>query len=325
MRDIQEVAGKYFPLVVRIAKGRWRRLPAGIVEQDDLIGEASVRLMECLYKYEAASGTPLSAWIAINVRYRITDYLRELDTIPQDKRQQITLIDKAEIALEQRLHRRPSPAVLDLVRANLLILKAVDPHVHSRGLERHVMDQAKAMAHPRRAVMPRIVGDVPRFFGCLPRRAPRGMRTFFAPEARAPTSSVQGLDMGGMGAVTLVRDEAFEMRMRLAQRGHEAFGGLAFAIILSRDVCVVWEQQSTEDTPSQEQHIVQVRGVCSHLCLRKASAEDTVITGLGGLPGIADPTVCMKWDWTFPSQHEPNQLPYHRALSSSCMTVTSCL
>ncbi len=42
--------------------------------------------------------------------------------------------------------------------------------------------------------------------------------------------------MGGIGTQTIFRDDTFEMRMILAQRGNEAFGGMAFAIIVGRTV-----------------------------------------------------------------------------------------
>jgi len=42
--------------------------------------------------------------------------------------------------------------------------------------------------------------------------------------------------MGGIGTQTIFRDDAFEMRMILAQLGNEAFGGIAFAIIFGRTV-----------------------------------------------------------------------------------------
>ena len=81
-------------------------------------------------------------------------------------------------------HVRHPTEVLDLVRAHLPIRNEVDPHGRSRGLERHVIDKAKAMAHTCRAVMPLIRGDAPRFFGCLHLRAHRGMIACFAPEDR---------------------------------------------------------------------------------------------------------------------------------------------
>src|SRR5207244_3161336 len=81
-----------------------------------------------------------------------------------------------------------------------------------------------------------IVGDVPRFFGCLHVLEPIGLLTFFAPEDRATTSIVPGLDRGGIGAETLCSDEALERRRILAPLGNAAFGGLAFAISFSRTV-----------------------------------------------------------------------------------------
>jgi len=56
----------------------------------------------------------------------------------------------------------------------------------------------KAMDHTRRAVMPLIVGDVPRCFGCLHVLEQIGMITFFDPEDIATARIVQGLDVGAL-------------------------------------------------------------------------------------------------------------------------------
>src|SRR6266446_3613398 len=89
--------------------------------------------------------------------------------------------ERRDVTLAYPQVRHPTE-VLDLVRANLPILKEVDPHVRSRCIERHVIDKAKAMDHPGRAVMPLIRGDAPRFFGCLHVLEQRGMIAFFDPE-----------------------------------------------------------------------------------------------------------------------------------------------
>ena len=49
---------------------------------------------------------------------------------------------------------------------------------------------------------------------------------------------VQGLDMWGIRTQTICGDDALEVGMILAQLGHKAFGGMAFAIIVVRAIAV---------------------------------------------------------------------------------------
>jgi len=49
---------------------------------------------------------------------------------------------------------------------------------------------------------------------------------------------VQGLDMWGIRTQTLCGDDALEVGMILAQLGHQAFGGIACAIIFVRAIAV---------------------------------------------------------------------------------------
>jgi hypothetical protein len=79
--------------------------------------------------------------------------------------------------------------------------------------------------------MPLVIGDAPSVLGRLHLLEQSGMITFFDAEDIVTTSSVQGLDMGGIGTETVFGDDKFEMRVILAQLGNEALGGVAFAII----------------------------------------------------------------------------------------------
>ena len=71
-----------------------------------------------------------------------------------------------------------------------------------------------------------IIGAAPRFFGCLHMLEQIGMIAFFDPEDTVTTIIVEGLDMGSIGTQTIFRDDAFEMRMILAQLGNEALAAL---------------------------------------------------------------------------------------------------
>lgn len=110
IQAIQDLAGKYFPLARAIAVRRWRALPPGVEQRDDLIGEASVSLVACLHEYDPAWGTSPASWISFHVRYGITDYLRSLDPLPQEKRRRVTLVYRAATYLDEQLQRQPSSA-----------------------------------------------------------------------------------------------------------------------------------------------------------------------------------------------------------------------
>ena len=60
--EIQEAAKKYWPLAIALAKRRRRKLPPETEELGDIIGTASVGLVECLRRYDPSHGTPLTQW-----------------------------------------------------------------------------------------------------------------------------------------------------------------------------------------------------------------------------------------------------------------------
>ncbi|MGH7966638.1 MAG: sigma-70 family RNA polymerase sigma factor [Candidatus Binatia bacterium] len=109
-QEIQEVAVKYFPLAICLAKKRWKRLPPGREELDDLIGTASLGLVDCLHRYDPSRGTPLSGWVSVAVRGALIDELRAHDLLPQKKREQVRLVQDAEAYLEQWRRRKPTRA-----------------------------------------------------------------------------------------------------------------------------------------------------------------------------------------------------------------------
>jgi len=98
-------------------------------------------------------------------------------------------------------------------------------------MEWHVVHQTNPMDNSCGTVVPRILGHAPSCFGRLHLLAPRGMRAVFAPEDSVTPVIVQGRDVGGLGTQRVVGDDALELRMILASRGHEACGGMACTII----------------------------------------------------------------------------------------------
>src|SRR6266850_2730844 len=81
-------------------------------------------------------------------------------------------------------HVRHPAEVLDLVLATLPGLNDIDPHARIRCMERHVLDQAKAMHKTRGAVMSCIIGDAPGLLSHLHLMEQQGMIAFFDPETR---------------------------------------------------------------------------------------------------------------------------------------------
>src|SRR5262249_29234074 len=70
------------------------------------------------------------------------------------------------VALAHPQVRHPAE-VLDLVSASFPVLDEIDPHVHVRGIERHIIDKPKTMAHLCSAVVSLIKSHAP------PRPSPR--------------------------------------------------------------------------------------------------------------------------------------------------------
>ena len=82
--------------------------------------------------------------------------------------------------------------------------------------------------------MPLVRGHAPSVFSRLHLCAARGMIAVVDPEDIMPPMRVQGLDVGGMGTQTVCGDEAREVGVVLAHRGHAAFRRIGFTIICGR-------------------------------------------------------------------------------------------
>jgi RNA polymerase sigma factor (sigma-70 family) len=109
-QEIQEAAVKYFPLATWLAKSLWKKLPPGREELDDLVGDAALGLVSCLHGYDPSRGSSLSGWVSFGIQGALIDKLRSEDLLPQKKREQVKLVQKAEEYLEQRFQRKPKRA-----------------------------------------------------------------------------------------------------------------------------------------------------------------------------------------------------------------------
>ena len=126
--------------------------------------------------------------------------------------------------------------VLELVLAYLPVLNEIDPHMRVRCIERHVMDKAKPMTDACGAIVSLIIGDTTGLLSHLHLLEEKGVITCFDTQDIAQIVVLQRLDMRGIGAQTVFGHAELEVRIILAQLSHQAFGGIAFAIILLRAI-----------------------------------------------------------------------------------------
>src|SRR6266446_7533004 len=126
--------------------------------------------------------------------------------------------------------------VLDLVMTNLPLRDEIDPHVWARGIQRHLIHKPKAMDNPCSAVVPFIIRDAPRRLRHLHLLEPKGMIACFDPKDIMQSVVLQRLAMGRMGTQAVFGDDALEMRVVLASLGHQALGGMPFALIFARAI-----------------------------------------------------------------------------------------
>ena len=94
------------------------------------------------------------------------------------------------------------------------------------------------MHQPCGAVVPCIRGDAPSVLRGLDLLAQIGMIAFFHPEDIVEIVILQGRNVRGIGTQTIFGDNELQVGMILTQLGHEALGGMTFAIILGRSITV---------------------------------------------------------------------------------------
>ena len=106
----EEAARQYYPMAIALAKLRHKKLPASSIQVVDMISAAGEGLARALHTYNSSIGTPLGSWVAFRVHSQITDDLRSLDLLPQQKRAMVKQVYDVRDALEKRLHRHPTLA-----------------------------------------------------------------------------------------------------------------------------------------------------------------------------------------------------------------------
>jgi RNA polymerase sigma factor for flagellar operon FliA len=98
------IVKEYLPLVTRLARDLKVNLPHN-VEIDDLIQEGVVALLQAVDKYDPRHGATFKTYVYTRIKGAMIDYLRKLDYLPKNVRQDIKKLDN-EIAEFYAKHQR---------------------------------------------------------------------------------------------------------------------------------------------------------------------------------------------------------------------------
>ena len=98
---------QYLPLVKYTAERVWSKLPDE-VEVDDLFSAGVFGLMAAVDGFKPERGFKFETYCAPRIRGAILDYLRSVDWVPRLVRSRSHKLDRALVALEAKLGRKPS-------------------------------------------------------------------------------------------------------------------------------------------------------------------------------------------------------------------------
>ena len=99
---------QYAPLVKYVA-GRLRtRLPDS-VDADDLVSDGVLGLMDAIERFEPDRGLSFQTFAVPRIRGAIIDGMRAMDFVPRSVRDKLRVVQRAQLALEERLGRTPDP------------------------------------------------------------------------------------------------------------------------------------------------------------------------------------------------------------------------
>jgi RNA polymerase sigma factor for flagellar operon FliA len=97
---------QYAPLVKYVA-GRLRaRLPEN-VDADDLVSDGVLGLMDAIERFEPDRGLSFQTFAVPRIRGAIIDGMRTMDFVPRSVRDKLRTVQRAQLALEERLGRAP--------------------------------------------------------------------------------------------------------------------------------------------------------------------------------------------------------------------------
>ena len=97
---------QYAPLVKYVA-GRMRTRLTDSVDQDDLVSDGVLGLMDAVERFDPGRGLTFQTFAVPRIRGAIIDGMRAMDFVPRSVRDKLRTVQKAQLALEERLGRTP--------------------------------------------------------------------------------------------------------------------------------------------------------------------------------------------------------------------------
>jgi RNA polymerase sigma factor FliA len=97
---------QYAPLVKYVA-GRMRTRLPDTVDQDDLVSDGVLGLMDAVERFDPERGLTFQTFAVPRIRGAIIDGMRAMDFVPRSVRDKLRVVQKAQLALEERLGRSP--------------------------------------------------------------------------------------------------------------------------------------------------------------------------------------------------------------------------
>jgi RNA polymerase sigma factor FliA len=97
---------QYSPLVKYVA-GRLRTRMPDSVDQDDLVSDGVLGLMDAIERFEPSRGLSFQTFAVPRIRGAIIDGMRAMDFVPRSVRDKLRVVQRAHVALEERLGRSP--------------------------------------------------------------------------------------------------------------------------------------------------------------------------------------------------------------------------
>jgi RNA polymerase sigma factor for flagellar operon FliA len=154
--------------LVKYVVGRVSVGPPPNIEQADLVAYGIFGLIDAIEKYDLERGVKFEAYAISRIKGAIIDELRAIDRIPRSVRFKAREVEKAYVALENRLHRSPTDA--EVAQQVGITTDELQP------------DLLRVGGRPRRAALGRLRARRP----AQPGRHPGGQG---APRTRWPCSS----------------------------------------------------------------------------------------------------------------------------------------
>lgn len=107
MPDASELVVEYKPLVLKIARGIYNRLPAeSTIQFDDLTQAGFIGLLDAASKYNGSHGASFATYAHIRINGAIIDEIRRGDWTPRSVYKQIRSVDQARNEIEMQNGRQ---------------------------------------------------------------------------------------------------------------------------------------------------------------------------------------------------------------------------